>query len=126
MTRQFFGIHGVFAPSVKKYLQDKKLPLECLLVSGNAPAHPPGWENDLINEFNFIQVKHQLHNTTPPIQLMDIANLKKQIIANFKKLYTKALFRKCFQVTNDTWLTPRDFWKNHFIILNCVTLIDNA
>ena len=52
--------------------------------------------------------------------------MDQQVIANFKKLYTKALFRKCFQVTNDTQLTLRKFWKNHATILNCVNLINNA
>ena len=123
VTRQFFveWIHEVFAPSVKKYLQEKNLPLKCLLVLDNAPAHPPGLEDDLVDEFDFIQIKYLPPNTTPLIQPMD-----QQVISNFKKLYTKALFRKCFQVTNDTQLTLREFWKEHFNILTCVTLIDNA
>ena len=87
----------------------------------NAPAHPPGLKNDLVDEFNFIQVKYLLPNTTPLIQLMD-----QQVIGNFKNLYIKALFRKCFQVIDDTQLILREVWKNHFTILNCVNFIDNA
>ena len=48
------------------------------------------------------------------------------VIANLKKLYTKALFRKCFHVTNDIQLTLREFWKDHLNILTCINLIDNA
>ena len=87
----------------------------------NVPAYPPSLKNDLVDEFNFIQVKYLPPNTTSIIQPMD-----QQVIASFKKLYTKALFRKCFQVTNDTQLTLKEFWKNYFTILNCANLIDNA
>ncbi|XP_067135000.1 tigger transposable element-derived protein 1-like [Centruroides vittatus] len=123
VTRQFFveWVHEVFAPSVKEYLQEKNLPIKCLLLLDNAPAHPPGLEEDLVEEFDFIRVKYLPPNTTALLQPMD-----QQVISNFKKLYTKSLFRKCFEVTNDTRLTLKEFWKNHFHILNCVHLIDNA
>ena len=42
------------------------------------------------------------------------------------KLYTKCLFRKCFEIKNDTELTLREFWKGHFHILNAINLIDSA
>ena len=121
VTRQFFveWIY-VFVSTVKEYLQDKKLPLKCLLVLDNAPAHSPNFENDLVDEFHFIYVKHLPPNSTSPIQPID-----QQIIANVKNLYTKSLFRKCFQVTNDTQFTLRELWKNHFTIWNCVNVIDN-
>ena len=66
VTRQFFEewFHAFFAPVLKKYLQDKKLPLKCLLVLDNVPAHPPDLENDLVDEFNLIQVKYLPPNTT--------------------------------------------------------------
>ena len=123
VTRQCFveWIYEVFAPSVKKYLQEKKLPLKRLLLLDKAPAYPPGLENNLVDEFDFIQIKYLLPNTTPLIQPMD-----QQVRANFKKLYTKALFRKCFHVTNDTQLTFREFWKDHLNALTCINLIDNA
>ncbi|KAF6361685.1 hypothetical protein mRhiFer1_009915 [Rhinolophus ferrumequinum] len=60
-------------------------------------------------------------NTAPLIQPMD-----QQVISNFKKLYTKALFQRCFEVTSDKELTLREFWKNHFNILCCLHLIDKA
>jgi len=47
-TRQFFTewIHEEFAPSVKAYLEEINLPMKALLVMDNAPAHPPGLEED--------------------------------------------------------------------------------
>ena len=71
-------IHEVSTPMLKKYLQDKKLPLKCLLVLKNAPAHPPGLENDLVDECNFIQVKYLPPNTNPLIQPM-----KQQVHGSF-------------------------------------------
>ena len=123
VTRQLFieWIYEVFAPQVRAYLQEKNLPMKCLLVMDNAPAHPPGLECELSDNENFIKIKFLPPNTTPILQPMD-----QQVISNFKKLYTKALFRKCFEVTNDTQLTLRQFWKDHFTILTCVTLIDIA
>jgi hypothetical protein len=102
-------------------VQAKNLPLKALLVLDNAPAHPPGLEEDLTGEYSFIQVRFLPPNTTPLIQPMD-----QQVISNLKKLYTKALFQRCFEVTSDTELTLRDFWKNHFNILHCLRIIDKA
>ena len=113
-------VHEVFGPAVKKYLEEKKLPLRCCLLMDNAPAHPPGLE-DLTEEFDFIKIKFLPANTTPLLQPMD-----QQVIANFKKLYTKFLFQRCFEVTSETQLTLRDFWKNHFNIYHSITLIDKA
>ncbi|XP_033009888.1 tigger transposable element-derived protein 1-like [Lacerta agilis] len=123
VTRQFFieWVHEVFGPSVKKYLQEKNLPMKCLLLMDYAPGHPPGLEDELLEEFAFISVRFLPPNTTSLIQPMD-----QQIISNFKKLYTKAMFQKCFEVTSDTELTLREFWKNHFNILHCLHMIDKA
>ena len=52
--------------------------------------------------------------------------MDQQVIANVKKLNTKALLRKCFHVTNDTQLILREFWKYHLNILTGIILIDNA
>ena len=43
-------INEVFSPAVKKYLLGKNLPLKALLVMDNAPAHTPGFEDDLLEE----------------------------------------------------------------------------
>ncbi|XP_068087415.1 tyrosine-protein kinase Fyn isoform X1 [Hyperolius riggenbachi] len=114
-------INEVFGPMVKKYLLENNLPLQALLLMDNAPAHPPGLEDDLLEEFKFIKVKFFPPNTTPLLQPMD-----QQVILNFKKLYTKALFQRCFEVTNGTNLTLREFWKNHYNIVICLKIIDKA
>lgn len=101
---------------MKKYLQENNLPLKCLLVMDNASAHPPGLADEFMEELDFITVKFLPPNMIPLIQ---------QVISNFK-LYTKALFQRCFEVTSDTELTIRDFWKHHFNILHCLTLVDKA
>lgn len=123
VTRDLFTewIKEVFCPSVKKYLLEMNLPLHVLLVMDNAPAHPPGIQNDLPEEFKFIKIQFLPPNTTPLLQPMD-----QQVISNFKKLYTKALFEHCFQVTEETNLTLREFWKNHFHIVACLKMIDKA
>ena len=95
--------------------------MKCLLVMDNAPAHPPGLADELMEELDIITVKFLPLNTSPLIQPTD-----QQVISNFKKPYTKALFQRCFAVTPDTELTLRDFWKHHFNILHCLTLVDRA
>jgi len=69
------------APSVKKYLQENNLPLKCLFVTDNAPAHPPGLADELMEELDFITVEFLPPYTTPLTQPMD-----QQVISKFKKL----------------------------------------
>uniref|UniRef100_A0A3Q2YW47 HTH CENPB-type domain-containing protein n=1 Tax=Hippocampus comes TaxID=109280 RepID=A0A3Q2YW47_HIPCM len=123
VTRLLFmdWMHNVFAPSVRKYLEEKGLPVKCLLLLDNAPAHPPSLEEELQGDLEFIKVKFLPPNTTPLLQPMD-----QQVIARFQKLYTKALFTWCFHVTNDTDLSLRDYWKDHFNVYHCVQLIEKA
>ena len=123
VTRQFFvdWVNLVFGPSVKKYLLENNLPLQALLVLDNAPAHPPNLEDDILEEFSFINVLYLPPNTTPLLQPMD-----QQVIANFKKLFTKHVFRRCFDVTENTNLTFREFWKEHYNIVICLRFIDMA
>ncbi|XP_039600068.1 uncharacterized protein LOC120523134 [Polypterus senegalus] len=52
--------------------------------------------------------------------------MDQQVIANFKKFYTKALFQKCFQTTSETQLTLIQFWTERFNILSCLQLIEKA
>ena len=65
-------MHVVFAPSVKKYPKEKVLPLKCLLLLDNAPAHSPCLEEDLVKEFDFIPVKLLPPKTTPILHLIEI------------------------------------------------------
>ncbi|KAJ7329940.1 hypothetical protein JRQ81_016114 [Phrynocephalus forsythii] len=64
-------VNQVFGPTVKQHLAEKNLPLKPVLLRDNAPAHPPGLEEDLVEEFSFIQIIFLPPNTTPLIQPMD-------------------------------------------------------
>ncbi|XP_069936683.1 tigger transposable element-derived protein 1-like [Cherax quadricarinatus] len=108
-------------PPLKNYLLENKLDLKCLLVLDIAPGHPSDVVERLSGDMSFIKVKFLPPNTTPLLQPMD-----QQVIANFKKLYTKAMFERCFVVTTETQLTLREFWRDHFSILNCVNIIGKA
>lgn len=123
VTRDLFTdwINNVFGPSVQKYLIEKDLPLRALLIMDNAPSHPPSLQDDLIEELKFIKIHFLPPNTTPLLQPMD-----QQVISNFKKLYTKELFQHCFEVTEKTNLTLKEFWKDHFHIVGCLKIIETA
>ncbi|XP_019484941.1 PREDICTED: tigger transposable element-derived protein 1-like [Hipposideros armiger] len=73
VTRILFveWINEVFGPAVKKHLLEKNLPLRDLLVMDNAPAHPLGFEDDILEAFVLIKVKFLPPNTTPILQPMD-------------------------------------------------------
>ncbi|XP_068233335.1 tigger transposable element-derived protein 1-like [Palaemon carinicauda] len=64
-------INVCFGPAVKNYLEENDLPLKCLLVLENTPAHPPGLEDIIHPDFSFIKVLYQLPNTTHFLQPMD-------------------------------------------------------
>lgn len=123
VTRLLFveWVNCCFGPAVKKYLEENGLPLKCILVLDNAPAHPPGLEEQIHPDFDFIKVLYLPPNTTSILQPMD-----QQVIANFKKLYTKHLFKRCFEVTESTQLTLREFWKSHYDIVHCLKIIEKA
>ncbi|XP_070607669.1 tigger transposable element-derived protein 1-like [Erythrolamprus reginae] len=122
VTRQFFvdWVNLAFG-TVKEYLLANELPLQALLLLDNAPGHPPALQDDILEEFQFVKVVFLPPNTTSILQPMD-----QQVIANFKKLYMKHLFRRCFDVTENTNLTLREFWKDHFNIVSCLNIIDLA
>jgi len=97
---------GVWAHG-EKYPREENLPEKAVLLLDNAPGHPPGLEEDLEAEFNFIKIKFLPANTTSILQPMD-----QQVISNFKKLYVKHMFQRCFDATSFTSLTLREFWKD--------------
>lgn len=111
----------VFCPSVRDYLKEKNLPMKALLVMDNAPAHPPDVMEDLPLSFRFVQVHFLPPNTTPLLQPMD-----QQVISNFKKKYTREMFRMCFEKTSDGEMTVKEFWKKSFNIADAVVLIVKA
>lgn len=86
-----------------------------------APGQTPGLEAQLVEEYSFITVRFLTPNTTPLNQGMD-----QQVIFIFKKLYTKALLQRCFEITSENNLTIWEFWNEHFNIPICLRLIDQA
>lgn len=112
-------VNLVFGPDIKKYLKENNLTLQAFLILDNAPAHSPNLEDDILEEFKFINVLYLPHSTTPILQPMD-----HQVISNFKKLFTKHLFHCCFEVMESTNLTLQDFWKGHYNIRICLRVID--
>ncbi|XP_035228349.1 tigger transposable element-derived protein 1-like [Stegodyphus dumicola] len=80
----------VCAPNIKDYLDTNNLPLKALLLLDNAPGH---LEDNLLIDFPWLTVQFLPPNTTSLIQPMD-----QEVIAGFKKLYTRALFRRYFEV----------------------------
>ena len=89
----------------------------------NATAHHRDLDDDFPDGFDFFKEfnEYQTPNTTPLLQPMD-----QQVIPNFKNLNTRALFRKCSELTNDTQLIHKEYCKDHFTFLKSLTLIDNA
>ncbi|XP_045615135.2 tigger transposable element-derived protein 1-like [Procambarus clarkii] len=81
----------------------------------------PSMQEELFPENQFITIKFLPPNTTPLLQPMD-----QKVIADFKKLYMKALLERCVDVIDNTELTLKEFWKNHFNILGALHLIDKA
>ncbi|XP_018787388.1 PREDICTED: tigger transposable element-derived protein 1-like [Bactrocera latifrons] len=106
-----------FGPNVKKYILENNLLVQALLIPGNAAAHPPNLEDDILEELTFIKVLYLPPNTTPILQPMD-----QQVIFNFKKLYAEHLFLCCFEVTENTNLTLREFWKQAWLGVTTRTL----
>ena len=86
-------MHETFGPQVKECPKEKQLPLKCLLVMDSTNAHPQDVDDDLSDGFGFIKEKFVAPNTTPIFHPMD-----QQVISNIKKLYARALLRKCFEL----------------------------
>jgi hypothetical protein len=82
----------VCAPSIKDYLENNDLLLKALLLLNSASGHPKDLEDNLLTDFPWLTVQFLPPNTTSLIQPMD-----QEVIASFKKLYTRALFRRCFE-----------------------------
>ena len=78
--------------------------------------------NLILFDFNFL----------PPITIPILQPIDQQVISNINFFYTKSLFQKCFDITNDTELILREFWNFNFIliinflILSPINLIDSA
>ena len=71
-----------------------------LLILDNAPAHPPGLKDDLLEEITSITMKFLPPNIASLLQPLD-----QQVISNFKKLYEgpfPEVFWSNFGYTADT------------------------
>lgn len=78
----------------------------------NAPPHTKRVQDNILGEFSFIKIVYLLLNTIAILQPMD-----QQVISNFKKHYTKGLFKLCLDVSEGTQLTLQEFWTHHFDIV---------
>ncbi|XP_068245325.1 tigger transposable element-derived protein 1-like [Palaemon carinicauda] len=103
VTRQLFieWINICFGPTVKKYLEENRLLVKCLLVLDNVPAHPPSLHEDIAPQYSFVKILYLPPHSSPLLQPMD-----QRVISNFMKLYTKYL--------------------EHFDIVICLKMIDQA
>ncbi|GFQ70549.1 tigger transposable element-derived protein 1 [Trichonephila clavata] len=53
--------------------------------------------------------------------------MDQEVIAAFKKLYTRALFRRCFEACQfSSTMTLKKFWKEKFDILEAIGIIQKA
>ncbi|CAH2223835.1 Hypothetical predicted protein [Pelobates cultripes] len=52
--------------------------------------------------------------------------MDQQVISNLKKLYTRKLFWRCFEMTERSSLTLHEFWSEHFDIVSCLQIITIA
>ncbi|XP_068203572.1 tigger transposable element-derived protein 1-like [Palaemon carinicauda] len=92
-----------------KPMKNRLTPALCANASGE------GLRNYIIDQFKFIRVLYLPQNTTPIFQPMD-----QQVISNFQELYTKHLFKQCFNFTQCTNLTLHESWRSHFNIVHCL------
>ena len=117
-------LQNAFAPTVRNYLQEKRLPIKCLLILNNGPAHPTSLlQEELEGDLDFIKVIFLPPHTSQLLQPMD-----QQLIATFKKNYVMALFTYCHNELNeyDYRITFTDHLRHYFNIFKCIHLIEEA
>ena len=97
-----------FIPSVRKYLQERKLPEKALLLLDNAPAHPS--TDVLQTEDRAIKCLFLPPNTMSLVQLMD-----QSVLENLKRRYRKELLKKLLLADESSGDSSEvscfDFWK---------------
>ncbi|GFV65141.1 tigger transposable element-derived protein 1-like protein [Trichonephila clavipes] len=110
------------APSIKDYLDTNDLPLKALLLLDNAPGHPKGLKDNLLTDFPWLTVQFLPPNTNSLLPPMD-----QEVIAAFKKLYTRALFCRCFEAGQfSSTMTLKRFCKEKLDILEAIRIIQKA
>jgi hypothetical protein len=125
VTQFFFFKEWLFevcAPSIKDYLEKNDLPLKALSLLDNTSGHPKDLEDNFLIDFLWLTVQFLPPNITSLIQPMD-----QEVIAGFKKLYTRALIRRCFEACQFfSTMTLKTFWKKKSDILEAIRLIQKA
>lgn len=114
ITRDIFRewFNGTFVPHVKKYLQEKGLPQEAVLVVDNAPSHP----TELMSEDGKIFVYFLPPNVTALVQPMD-----QGVIETMKKIYRKTIMLDLILCDSSD---PLKFWKSLSIKEAIYTIAD--
>jgi hypothetical protein len=93
-----------------------------MLLLDNEPGQPKELEDNLLTDFPWLTVQSLPPNTTSLIQPID-----QGVIAGFKKLYTRALVRRCFEVCQfSSTMTLKTFWKEKFDILQAIRRIQKS
>lgn len=108
-----------FAPTVKKYLQEKQLPLKALLILGLASSYPPDLQQILEDSYAFIKIQY-----LPPDTITVLQPTYQQVIVNFKKMYLKALFNEMLQERKN--MTVQTFWQEKFDRFKAIELMQKA
>ncbi|XP_068233635.1 tigger transposable element-derived protein 1-like [Palaemon carinicauda] len=101
ITRHWFTnkVNVFFAPTVKKYLEEKRLPLRYLLMLDNAPAHLSGLEENILAQYSFLKVFYLPPNATPLLQPMVYlaGGFKVHFELCWKKLWPDAISSRDFK-----------------------------
>ncbi|GFQ69501.1 tigger transposable element-derived protein 1-like protein [Trichonephila clavata] len=88
----------------------------------NAPGDPKDLIDNLLTDFPWLTVHFLPPNMTSLFQPMD-----QEVIAAFKKLCTRALFRRCFEACQfSSTMTLKKFWKEKFNILEAIRIIQKV
>lgn len=115
MTSALFEdwFYNSFVPEVEKYLKDKKLDFQVLLIIDNATCHPQTLYHPNV------RIVFLPPNTTSLIQPMD-----QGIIATFKAIFLRITFEYILNAIDDG-ASVSDIWKK-YTMLNCVSFIEEA
>ena len=111
-----------FIPSVRNYLQERKLPEKTLLLLDNAPAHPS--TDVLQTEDGAIKCLFLPPNTTFLVQPMD-----QSVLENLKRRYRKELLKKLLLADESSGdlseVSCFDFWKR-LTIKDAIYMVSDA
>lgn len=108
----------VFVPAVKKYLEK---PMKSLFVMETFL---------LILQFSeknsTTNITSKTSNSCYSTKLPCYRPWINRLFIILRNCIPRHFFKAIFHVQSDTDLTPRDFWKDHFDIFNCIKIIEKA